>query len=159
WFLNYLQETFGDDPDKLKNGFKIQLGWSILSLQERNSELVVCEPDYRKNPFEDWHDDITCTLKVQAEQNEILELTEAEGNFALFQDTIIYAKGCLAEQRVYLHRSPPAFGGDSGWYIGPVKGSAKKPVLEKMHVYELLRHRPALLQVLCLPVEYMVIFN
>jgi hypothetical protein len=159
WLLGYLRETFSPKVEQLRDGFKLQVGWSTLCLREQDGELLVCEPDYRGDPFTRWHDDITSTLTVQAQQNDILKQTGAEGVAALFQHKIVLANGCLAEQRIYLHRTKGSPPGDSGWYVGPVTKSKDQPVYEAMYVYQLLQQRPALLQVLALPPGFMVIFD
>jgi hypothetical protein len=160
WLLAYVRKTFGPDGGKLRDGFKLQVGWSILSLREQNGQLVISEPNYRGDPFTEWHDDISCTLRVQAEQNEILALAEVEeGVPALFQDKVVLAKGCLEEKRVYLERAKDPPPGDSGWYIGPVADDEQQPKLEAIYVYNLLKSRPALLQVLALPPGYIVVFD
>jgi hypothetical protein len=160
WLLAYLRKTFGNDPGPLRDGFKIQVGWSILCLRQQEAGLVVCEPNYRGNPFVEWHDDISCTLQVQMEQNELLEVLDVkEGAAALFQDKIVLAKGCLSEERIFLFRSKDAPAGDSGWYIGPTAGSEPAAANEAIHVYQLLKLRPALLQALALPPGSMVTFH
>jgi hypothetical protein len=159
WVLTYLKETFAEKPEKLKDGYKLQMGWTVFCLKGSDADLVLCEPAYQGNPFTDWHTDLTTSLTVQAQQNDVLALTQADGVATLFQDKIVLAKGCLAEPRVYLYRSKAASPGDSGWYIAPVAKGSKEPVLEAIFAYELLKHRRALLQVLPLPPGYMVIFN
>lgn len=160
WLLAYLQRSFRDKPGELRDGFKIQFGWSILSLRQQDAGLVICEPNYQGNPFAEWRDDISCTLRVQGEQLEILAVAEVEdGMPASFQDRIAFGKGCLSERRIFLFRSKDRPEGDSGWYIGLRDGPEQQPAYETMYVYELLRLRPALLQVLALPPEYMVTFD
>jgi len=160
WLLGYIRETFGSDGGQLRDGFKLQVGWSILSLREQNGKLVINEPNYYGDPFTECHDDISCTLRVQVEQNAILQLAEVDDAVpALFQDKVVLAKGCLDEKRVYLERTKNSPPGDSGWYIGPAAGGKRKPALEAIYVYDLLKERPALLQVLALPPGYLVVFD
>src|SRR5215469_15189545 len=74
WLLDYLKKKFSLASDQLQDGFKIQVGWSILCLVQKDNGLLLCEPNYRENPFQNWKDDITDTLTVQAQQNHILQL-------------------------------------------------------------------------------------
>jgi hypothetical protein len=152
WLLEYLKKKFDLESDKIKDGFKMQVGWSILCFVERDSELILCEPNYQENPFQDWRDDITDTLTVQAQQNHILQLLGiAESTPALFQDQIVYAKGAFFEKQICLERATNLKEGDSGWYVGPVTDSKERPAYEAMYVYQLIHHRPVLLQLLSLP--------
>jgi hypothetical protein len=160
WLLEYIRKTFGADKGKLRDGFKLQVGWSILSLREQNGELVISEPNYYGDPFTEWHDDISCTLRVQTEQNAILKLAEVDDAVpALFHDKVVLAKGCLDEKRVYLERTKGSPPGDSGWYVGPTAAGKRTSALEAIHVYNLLKLRPALLRVLALPPGYLVVFD
>src|SRR5262245_11184262 len=160
WLLDYLRRTFGDKSGELRDGFKIEFGWTILCLRQEDAGMIVCEPNYRGNPFAEWHEDVSCSLRVQGEQLEILELADVKiGAPASFQDKIVLAKGCLSERRIFLFRSKAPSAGDSGWYIGPRDGGEAEPEYEAIYVFELLKHRPALLQVLALPPEYMVTFD
>jgi len=152
WLLEYLKKKFSLESDKLKDGFKIQVGWSILCFLERDGELVLAEPNYQENPFQDWRDDITDTLTVQAQQNHILQLLGiTDSTPALFQDKVVYAKNAFFEKQVRLERGLNPQPGDSGWYVGPVTGSKDNPSYEAIYVYQLIHHRPALLQLLALP--------
>jgi hypothetical protein len=152
WLLDYLKKKFALESDKLVDGFKIQVGWSILCLLERDSEFILAEPNYQENPFQDWRDNITDTLTVQAQQNHILQLLGIqESSPALFQDKITFAKGAFFERQIRLERGLNPQPGDSGWYCGPVTASKDNPAYEAIYVYQLIHHRPALLQLLSLP--------
>jgi len=158
WLLDLLGRRSAEGLD-LRDGRSIQVGWTILKLRERKGGLVVCEPDYSGDPFSDEREDLTASLLVQAQQNDILKRLGEKGEAAVFQDKIVLAKGCLREQRVYLERTPGAPEGDSGWYIGPAEDREAERELEALYVYQLLRVRPALMQVLALPPGYLVVFD
>ena len=143
----------------LQDGRTIQVGWTILRLRKRGEDLVVCEPDYSGDAFNSERDDVTASLLVQAQQNEVLRRLGEEGEAALFQDKVVFASGSLAERRVYLERIPGSPEGDSGWYVGPADRRDADPHLDAMYVYQLLGSRPALLQVFALPPKYLIVFD
>ncbi|QGJ70648.1 Hypothetical protein PBC10988_23460 [Planctomycetales bacterium 10988] len=158
--LAYLKETFMGHSDQLNDGYKIQFGWTLLKLQQQKGDLVLFEPNYQSDPFTEWRNEISTSLAVAAQQNEILKQTEAEGVPALFQDKIVMAQGSVDEEKIYLYRSKAPSEGDSGWYIAPVEmDEGEEPEYEAMFVFELLQRRPALLKVLLLPPGYMVVFQ
>ena len=84
-------------------------------------------------------------------------MKNGEGNS--FRDKVVVAKNILEVDSIYLQRSGGAERGDSGWYIGPVNEEDDTEELEAFYVYQLLKIRPSLIQVLALPYEYMVIFE
>jgi hypothetical protein len=161
-FLNYLKRTFGPQSEQLKPGFKIQFGWSMLCLRDRTPDLLLCEPNFRGNPFQEWSDDVSTTLTVLAEQAAFLrsiEFPASDSMITRFDGKIVFSKGCLSNQQIYLERIKVSTEGDSGWYIGPVPPSDNRPEYQAMRVYKLLDLRPAALAVLCLPPGFLVVFN
>lgn len=144
----------------IEAGKKIQLGWSILSFrQEGPGLLVVCEPDFSRNPFLDMRDDVSCTLGVQQAQNTFAKQIQVEILPASFQDKVVIAKGCLSTSHIYLERNADPKKGDSGWYIGSCEPTSSPPDLEAIYVYELLQCRPSVLQCLGLPPGYLVVYQ
>ena len=119
------------------------------------------EPDYNSDSFTSVVDDLTRTLWVQAQQIDLLRKLGIEGDPARFSDKIVIAKSCLADCRVYLHRTDPAEVGDSGWFIGSGSAGAERETgeYEALFVYQLLAARPAFMQALALPVNYMATFE
>jgi hypothetical protein len=145
----------------LADGVTVQFGWSLLTLRRRGDELRVCEPDFDGNPLSEVREDVTCTLAVLVEQAVVVNRLDVEPVEVRFDETVLLARGCLAERRVYLERSEPE-AGDSGWYVGPVDSPApeQRPEnFEWLRVYELLGRRAPLLQALGLPTGYLVVFD
>lgn len=148
-------KSFAGNGVGLKDGVRIQMGWSLLCLKQRDTELVVCEPNFDTNPFSE-REDVTTTLKVLLEQSILLQRLGVAPLDFRFDDKIVMANGCLAEQNVVLTRSEPT-PGDSGWYICGMRNDVTE--LEAIYTCQLLHTRPAFLQVLSLPAEYMVVFD
>ena len=144
----------------LEDKKRIQFGWTLLTLKRRDSEIVLCEPDYAGNPFSDVVEDVTRTLWVQAQQVDVLRKLGLEGSPARFQDKVVIAKGCLDEPRVFLQRQGTQEPGDSGWFLGHVQENQDTGGdYDSLYVYQLLFRRPTFLQVMALPPEYVVVFN
>ncbi len=158
WLLDLLTKM-NSTGKEMFDGTTIQLGWSILSLRSSGSTLCVCEPNFDTNPFRETRDDLTCTLTIQAQQNEVLRKLGLDGVPAVFDEKIVLSKECLSMQRVYLERSAGNVKGDSGWFVGPAESAPKRTEHEAVYVYQLLRLRPTLMQVLALPPGFMVVLD
>jgi len=158
WLLGLLEEIEKQNG-YLKNGCKIQIGWTIITIKECNNEVTVLAPDYDTDPFVNMSDDLTISLLIQLSQNYCLNRLQLEGEAALFRDKIVVAKGSILSKSVYLERSKEVVAGDSGWYLGFVEESEQPQELEAYYVYQLLKLRPSLLQALALPRGYLVVFN
>jgi hypothetical protein len=66
----------------------------------------------------------------------------------------------LEEPGIYGERSQPK-DGDSGWYFGPTREHDTPGVddLEAIRAYQLLHKRPNLLSAMCLPVNWIVVWD
>jgi hypothetical protein len=157
WLLDLIKEMDGEAP--VEEGKRIQFGWSMLIFKRLGPDtLVVCEPDFLGDAFREVQDDVTFTLEVQARQNDLARQLKFDPVPALFKEKIVLAKGCLDIEHIYLERTPNPSAGDSGWYIGPVDDAEKDVELDAIYVYDLIRLRPLLLPVLCLPAGHLVVF-
>lgn len=158
WVLDLLRKL-ELESEIFKDGARIELGWVILTVSGTSGEFTLLGPDFERDPFRDTTDDLTVCLEVQAKQNDVLRRMGIEGEAASFQDKVVIAKGALHLERVFLERTADVEKGDSGWYIGPAVNTEEQPPLEAIYVFELLKHRPDLLQVLALPPGYLVVFD
>jgi hypothetical protein len=145
----------------LNDGVTIQFGWSILTLRRQGDELLICEPDFSGDPLTEVREDVTCTLAVLVGQAALINRLGVEPVEVRFDESVLVARGCLADRRVFLQRGDPS-PGDSGWYVGPVDSPApeqKAENFESLPVFELLSRRASLLQVLGLPPGYLTVFD
>ncbi|WP_309479522.1 immunity protein Imm33 domain-containing protein [Brevibacillus agri] len=162
---DFLLDLFADvenESGPLRNGAKIQVGWTILIINEREGhegQMEIVAPDYDTNPFTETNRDLSVSLYVQMAQNHCLQTLQLAGETALFQDKIVVAKGALEEEHVYLQRAEQAEAGDSGWYLGPVQGEVDSDGLESYYIFQLLKRRPSLLQALALPCGYIAVLK
>ncbi|MDB5389888.1 MAG: hypothetical protein JWM11_5534 [Planctomycetaceae bacterium] len=146
----------------LRDGNRIQVGWSVLTVKERGTgSFVLLEPDFSDDPFHGVRDNLACTLSVQTEQNDFTSRIGVAPIVTSFQDKVVYSKSCVREQRIYLERRRPR-PTDSGWFIGSNHLGAPDRECEELaacYAYELLRLRPEVMKVLQLPPGYLVVFD
>lgn len=153
-----LFDLLSNVEDRLVDGFSIQVGWSVFSLCKCEDYYQIITSDYTKNPFQDTTEDLTIALWVQLEQTHCLRRLNIDGELIKFNDKIVIAKNVLQLEKIYLQRSSGCGEGDSGWYIGPINEEASGE-LETIYAYELLKIKPAIIQVLALPYDYLVVFE
>ena len=173
WLLKTIEDISEETKDAIRDGWTLEIGFSVLALVERDGMFVVCEPDYDDDPFENVVEDVSRSLWVVVMQNEVGEVTGTSDSFKIprFDETIVLRKGVLEEEHIVLQRDEAeddesgiegAEVIDSGWYIGAdddEEGSDDEEDYEACYVYELLESRPMLLSVLALPTDYVVVFN
>lgn len=147
------------ESSKLKDKFKVQVGWTIFTIVQDGEGFNVVAPDYNGNPFGENTDDLTISLWIQLEQGILLNKLRLDGEIISFQDKIVCAKGVLLLDNIYLERSKDHEKGDSGWYIGSVDESISTDELEAYYAYQLLKIRPSIIKTLALPSGYMAILE
>lgn len=156
WLLGILRELSSGGP-ALRDGVRVDVGWSVITLRSIHKKLYVHEPDYSGDPFTQLRNDLTATLTVIANQNDFLALLQVSGVPARFDQKIVLSGGALEIDHVYLERSGEITPTDSGWYIGPVDEDQSK--LEAIYVFQLLDTRPNLLRFLALPDGCLVVVS
>jgi hypothetical protein len=159
--LEHLRILNYKDPP-LHAGSKIRYGWSILTLRAESGFLRVCEPDFYGNPLDEISPTLDNTLKILEEQVLVLRRSGLRGVDVLFSEELFVRNRALEAPNLFLKRQQPARSGDSGWYIGNldrVEVDGSENSYEIVRVFELLRRRPAVIQVLALPPDYLVIMR
>lgn len=155
-----LLEMIGNiEASKLKDKFKVQVGWNIFTIVVDDEGFKILAPNYSTNPFIESTDDLTIPLWIQLEQGILLNKLKLDGEMISFEDKIICAKGVLLIDNIYLERSKEHEKGDSGWYIGPVDESISTDELEAYYAYQLLKLRPSIIKMLALPSGYMAVIE
>lgn len=158
WLLQTIK-NLSDHGKPLVDGTTIQIGWSVLTLQQNSEGLLVLEPDFLNDPFTQLNSDVNNTLIILAQQRDLLRQLDIEGQPSLFSTKVVMAKDSLKLERIYMERTATSSPEDSGWYIGPVEDSSGEDEYEAIYLYELLHHRPELMKVTALPVGYLVVFD
>jgi hypothetical protein len=136
----------------LRHGARIRFGWSFLILQEWAGEIVVCEPDYATNPFTETREDVSVFLRVLASQTTLAQMLDVTPVEVSFQEKIIYSNGVFESGQLYAERIQPSpERQDSGWFFGFTAGDNSQPNLRSGYVFELLKRKAILMQILVLP--------
>jgi hypothetical protein len=143
-------------------GTRVRFGWSLLTLREDADGLIVCEPDFSGDPFQDLRPDLSTTLDVLANQTVFVRRVGVVPADVTFDQYLVVARGSLESNVVQLFRSTPSTIDDSGWSISAADNTA--PIddpdsFEAIRSYQLLSLRPAVLPVLVLPPEFAAVMD
>ncbi|HEY7424619.1 MAG TPA: hypothetical protein VH682_10355 [Gemmataceae bacterium] len=158
FLIELLKET-RDQGGFLGNNTTVQFGWSLLRLRQEGSELIVCEPDFDGDAVSGVVPHVTRSLIVQTQQSDVLCLVQAEPAAIWFQDTVLLTDGCLEQPLIFMTREVPSRKGDSGWGIGYKEDPGLACADHYIPLFELVRRRAALLQVMLLPTGWSVNFD
>jgi hypothetical protein len=144
----------------LRAGTTVGFGWSVLTLQGSADELVLCEPDFAGDPMRDLVPRVDDTLRVAAEQADLLNAMGVVAESPLYLDHVVILPGVLAVPEAYAERSQPYDARDSGWYVGSASDSTpSSSAVQVVRVHELFRRRRAWMRALALPVGFLVVFE
>jgi hypothetical protein len=146
----------------LSPGTQIRFGWSLFRLLEDGTALRVSEPDFALWPEQRWNHTIDTTLRVQSEQTHLLQFLDVDGQDTCFDQKLIAAEGALAQSNIYLRRRASTLHDDSGWLLATPddpEALTREEGLEGVFVAHLVMQRPALLQALALPTDFIVVFS
>ena len=158
--LEKLRELDAAGPH-LHAGSQIQFGWSILTLRPEGEGLRVCEPDYLGDILQ-LKPTVDVTLDILRQQVPLLRAVGEDGVDARYDQELAANPEAFATDDVFLKRDAPEFSEDTGWFLGKLTDlETARPAddLESVHVYELLRRRPALMAILALPQGYLAIIR
>ncbi len=146
----------------LRAGTTIQFGWSVLTLQqEEENTLRIVELDFYGD-ISGTQPTVDITLEVLKAQVALLRSGREEGVDSRYDQIVIATRDWLDIPDLFLKRDLPQSPEDTGWFIGYLDDlEAARPPHETqaLYVYELLRLRPALMQLLAFPPGYLAIVN
>jgi hypothetical protein len=151
----------GIAPDEIRDGFTIEMNFTVFTLLKKTDGFSVSAPDYGKNPHADRTEDLTQALRIQSRQTNLLRRYNINGEPTRFDDKIIADKGAVKEREIYFMRTAERSKGDSGWYIKSKArntGNAAESY-EAFYAWQLLALRPSVIGVLALPHDYIVVFD
>ena len=114
-----LWRAISDIPvGRLKDGFKIQIGFSLYILQKAISGYCIVTPDYEPTPFLKVTEDLTLAFWIQMEQLDMLQKYHINGETIRFDDKIAVAKGSIVKPKICLQRFRDL--GGSGWCVNEI---------------------------------------
>ena len=160
-----LLEAIGQIPvDKLKDGFRIEAGFSTFTLSYHDGGYDIAAPDYTDDPFTVLTTELTMALLIQYKQVYFLKKQGVMGQTVHYYDKVAVAKGALESSTISIHRYDDL--GGSGWsvdlYTVDENGKAvpvESEEYEAVYAYELINKRPELVDALALPYGYIVVYN
>lgn len=160
-----LWKTIHDIPvEELKDGFKIEIGFSLYILQKSESGYYVVSPDYESTPFSEITEDLTLAFLIQMEQLDLLQKYHISGESIRFDDEIAVAKGSIDKPKICMQRFRDL--GGSGWCLNEISQSedgsfsnVETDEYESIYAYQLLNMRPSRLKILMLPYDYIIVFD
>lgn len=149
---------------RLKDGFKIQIGFSLYILQKAISGYCIVTPDYESTPFLKVNEDLTLAFWIQMEQLDMLQKYHINGETIRFDDKIAVAKGSIVKPKICLQRFRDL--GGSGWCVNEIFqnkdgkfSNVDTTEYESIYAYQLLNIRPSVLKALMLPYDYIVVIG
>jgi tetratricopeptide (TPR) repeat protein len=150
----------------LREGTRIayMLSWLTVREDEDGATLVLCEPNFAKDPFARRHGTVSFTLKAQVMMNMLHSMVNTAPVEASFADVLEVGPEVLSARVVVARRLALAREGHSGWWLGPEDPEEwKRLKLEgnfvQMRAAEFLALKPWLAKPLTLPVGWVARFE
>ena len=150
-----------DAGTSLRADLQVRFGWSMLRLEDEAPRLRVVEPEFARWPELRWAPTVDTTLRITAAQISLLRQLTVDGDDAYFDQSIVAAPKAIEQADVFLRRVPRVSPKDSGWLLGAQSDpeALGGNQLDGVSIASLVTRRPALLQVLALPSEFVVLFR
>jgi len=144
----------------LAHGRVLTVGWATFRFIEKEGELQINEPDFAGDPFTCERGDISVSLRIVGRQFTFNTSFDAAIKNVDWAQFLIIKKAVIESGEFYLERSVPKDRKDSGWYVGPLECVAPHiEQLEAIESYRLINLCPLMLDVLLLPVGWLVVFK
>ena len=151
-------------PEKIKDGFKLEIGFSVFFFTQTGSGYSISVPDYSKNPFTDISQDLTAAMRIQSEQTGFIKKYKISAEPVRFDDRIAVSKKAMQSELISLQRFTDL--GGSGWCAEAAEtkedgrlGIVSSDEYELYYIYQLLNIRPAIIRALVLPYGYIAVFE
>ncbi|HCJ41189.1 hypothetical protein [uncultured Ruminococcus sp.] len=150
--------------EKVRDGFRIASGFTTFMLSRHGDGYDIAAPDYTDDPLTVLTTDLTLALHIQYRQVYLLRRLGVVGKAVNYYDIIVAAKGALEKENIYMQRyNDPDI---KGWVINTYERDENGKAIpdeadeyESFRAYELIKLRPALVDVLCLPDDYIAVFE
>src|SRR5262245_37454222 len=156
--LTTLERIAPQDP--MRPGLKVRFGWSLLTLQAAaGGGLVICEPDFDRDPLRDTRPRLDTTLEVLARQAALVRRVGVVPVDTGFEQFVMVVREALSSTVLNLSRGTPAEEDDSGWTLSSPDhpGDPDDPdAFDALRAFLFLRRRPIVWAALALPAGYTV---
>ena len=165
--IDILAQSMKSVPiEKLHDGYKIEIGFSVFILKATDDGFTIVAPDYLNSPFLNTTDDLTIPLWILMEQTTLLNEYKSDGVPTRFDEEIVIAENALSSSLICLQRFSDLGKGASGWCVESIEKQQddKYRIIEtkKYHscyAYELLQKRQSLIKALAFPYGYIIVFD
>jgi len=143
------------EPEANDSGARVRLDWGIVKLVRRGSEVLVEEPDYRRDPLR-FIRGLTFTCAVLRAQQRVHDRLKVAAEPVGYDELVlVYLEG-LSAARVAATRQASERPGDTGWRVFAANRIDWGAQFGARRVYDVPRERPGLMAVLSLPVGWSV---
>jgi hypothetical protein len=137
-------------PDPPPSGSRVRLDWGVARLSAQGSEMLVEEPDYRRDPLQ-FVPGIEFTCSVLGAQQLVHDRLQVSAEPVSYDQAIFVYPPGLACQLLAATRQAPLRAEDSGWRTFDAERIDWTAGFQAHRVYEVPLQRPALMAVLSLP--------
>jgi len=157
--------AFEHEAPGLGDGVTIHFGWSMLTVRERGTDRVLCEPDFSRHPMTELRHEVTFSLQVQFMTQVMHQVVGAPLCECNCFHAVALDPQVLGDRQLTMFRVSEADEeGFSGWVVGPETPDGVAALIES-EAYELVPGavlasvRAHLIKVLTLPPGYLVTFD
>jgi hypothetical protein len=141
----------------LRPGAVVEFVWAPLRIEEQGADWVVCEPEFGSEPLR-WRPGVDTTLDVLDRQLAVVRSLGLPPEVPRWNQNVRVAPGADDADEIFLMRSSPSDGRETGWYVGidrtEVEPDARKA--RAVSVLELVAAHRDWMDVLALPRGYLV---
>jgi hypothetical protein len=144
---------------KLRDGYRMRFGWSVLTLRAEDGGFRVCEPRFSGDPRTELSPTLDTTLAVLVAQVHWLRRLGVQGEDVVFDQQVVLAEGALDASEIFALRGSPTSEADTGWSVASVPAEDEavgQRGLTALPVHRLVDAAPDLLPILTLPEGYLV---
>lgn len=147
----------------IEHNRSLQMGFHYYVFKKVNQSFQIFGVDYKKNPFQDFTEDLSLSLSIMKDQLIITKRTGLMSqDIITFQDSLLVRKSVFNSHRFYFEKQQEKEKNDSGWYMGSLDDTTQSSFPDdytSLLLYQLLSLCPNALSILNLPVGTIVIIE
>jgi hypothetical protein len=144
-----------EDPALAAGGAPVRLDWGLVRLERRGDEVVVEEPDYRRDPLQ-FLPGLNFTCAVLRAQQRVHERLGVGAEPVKYDQVMLVYPGGLSAAHIVATRQAPGHDQDSGWRVFDAAHIDWTQEPQARRFYQIPSVRPELMAVLSLPVGWSI---
>jgi hypothetical protein len=147
----------------LRDGVRIPFGWTILTVRGNRGDLVLWEPDFDADPATGLRENLDFSLAGYRRQQDLIAAVGlGHWHPPVYGDNVFVEHGALGDERILARRMSDQQG-ENGWFVFRIHAGGSMPPSDaatlddqfgQVPVWHLALIRPALFDILALPVGY-----